>query len=451
MTRPTAPHKAAPAPRSRVGEIKAAEKGAADEAAERTAKRAVAEFAQRPGRHAFADADGRAKTHPAQAARHDGSRESGRRAGAEALDQRKVDPFAEGHAKGAAQCAQEDAIGRQADEAQQRAVAQRLDADDEIADGAADDGAAEQQIEPESRLRRVGGVGIGEDAKEHPAEQTAQGAEHGVEINARQKGHHCHPEEARRVWVPPMICNGRSGRLQRTNRRPTCHFTFNASILAFSARFSCSTLTNGSSPVSPHIGRYACRFSSSPTAASTSPVSFFFWSSETFLFAFWFSSVPSKSPTTLPTTPCTTVGRWYSAFFREMSGSRPEPEAVTMSAGDLLEILERIELLRLRLLRQPCIEERGLHVGVLGVRLDDLRRRAVHELARSERRPVLGVLVVVREEEGREVVVLGSSLSGFASFHFLTMFGWPFAQAMILVFTSAAASSVGHLPKNSFS
>ena len=90
--------------------------------------------------------------------------------------------------------AEEDAVGGQADETEERTVAQGLDADDEIADRPADNGAPEEEGEPEGRLAVVPEVDrIGEDAEQHPAEQSAQGAENGVEINAREKGHRCRP------------------------------------------------------------------------------------------------------------------------------------------------------------------------------------------------------------------------------------------------------------------
>ncbi len=145
-------------------QVEAAEEGPADEAAQRAAERAVAELAQRPGGHALADADRRPQAHPAEAAGEHGPEERQNGSGPKDLNQTEIDPFAQDHADGAAQRPQQHAVGRQPDEAEQRAVAASLDADDEIADGAADHGPAEEEVEPEGRRVRIGG-GVGEDAE----------------------------------------------------------------------------------------------------------------------------------------------------------------------------------------------------------------------------------------------------------------------------------------------
>src|SRR5262249_51861547 len=114
---------------------------------------------------------------------------------------------------------QRQAVGREPQKAQQGAVAQCLDADDEEADAAADDGAAENllpalqgrggivgDLVPRSlvlrtrllRGRRFGDDDpVGQEAEEDPTEQPAEGAEYRVEVDAREEGHVGTPERAR--------------------------------------------------------------------------------------------------------------------------------------------------------------------------------------------------------------------------------------------------------------
>ena len=88
--------------------------------------------------------------------------------------------------------AEDHAVGGQPHEADQRTIADGLDADDEIADGAADERSAAQQL-PEQRAEpeaiAVGNVLVAEDAEQHPAEQSAQRPEDGVEVNSAEQRH----------------------------------------------------------------------------------------------------------------------------------------------------------------------------------------------------------------------------------------------------------------------
>src|SRR5262249_33916469 len=100
-----------------------------------------------------------------------------------------VDALADAHADRPADGTQEDAVGGQPAEARQRQVAGRLDADDQVPDGPADEAAAE---EPLAKARRGA---VAEDPEQHPAEQPAEGAEDGVVIDADEQRH-----DARNPW-----------------------------------------------------------------------------------------------------------------------------------------------------------------------------------------------------------------------------------------------------------
>src|SRR5262249_49179921 len=124
--------------------IKEHEQAAADEAANGAADHAVTELAQRAGGDALAGADGHAEQAPAEAARQHGDEEA---AALDAFDHQVVGPVGDEHADRAAGGAEEEAVSAQAGEADQGAVADRLDADDEVADEAADEHAGEDVLD----------------------------------------------------------------------------------------------------------------------------------------------------------------------------------------------------------------------------------------------------------------------------------------------------------------
>src|SRR5262249_35334010 len=103
--------------------------------------------------------------------------------GPEPANQAVIDLIAGQHAQRPAERSKQYAIGGQPNEAEQRPIAQRLDADDEIANRATDQGAAEEHLLP---LAVVRGALVAEDAEEHPTEQAPQGPENGVEVDAVQ-------------------------------------------------------------------------------------------------------------------------------------------------------------------------------------------------------------------------------------------------------------------------
>src|SRR5262249_54908892 len=166
-----------------------AEDAAADEAADHTAEGAVTRLAERPGGDPFADADGEPEERPPQAAGENGAGLAQPLArplagGADPADEVVIDQLADHHAQRPAEGAEEDAVTGQPAEARQGAVADRLDADDEVADEAADDRPAEEPL-----AEVVAGGLVAEDAEQHPAEQAAQGPEDRVEVDADQKCH----------------------------------------------------------------------------------------------------------------------------------------------------------------------------------------------------------------------------------------------------------------------
>ena len=130
--------------------------GAADEAAAGTADSAVAQLAQRTSGDALAQADRQPKECPAQAARqHRGQHDANGFlivGHADPPDQLVVDLLAEEDAQRRRR-AEEQATGGQAGKPDQGAVADRLDADDEVPNGAADKDAAEQDLAREQLLR----------------------------------------------------------------------------------------------------------------------------------------------------------------------------------------------------------------------------------------------------------------------------------------------------------
>src|SRR5262249_34273174 len=75
----------------------------------------------------------------------------------------------------------------------QRQIADRLDADDKIADDAADQHTAQDHVETviaQKQKRRLrAGVYFAEDAEQHPPQQSAQGAENGIEVDATEESH----------------------------------------------------------------------------------------------------------------------------------------------------------------------------------------------------------------------------------------------------------------------
>src|SRR5262249_54043485 len=93
-----------------------------------------------------------------------------------------IDQVANNHADGPADGAQEDAVSGQAGKACQGLVADGIDADDEIANQAADEDAADDHLQ---ELLIPGSALVPEDAEEQPAEQAADGAVDGVVIDAR--------------------------------------------------------------------------------------------------------------------------------------------------------------------------------------------------------------------------------------------------------------------------
>src|SRR5262249_30939392 len=161
-------------------EVDQPEEAAAEEAAQRAAQGAVTDLAQRAGGDPLAEADGHAEEEEAQAAGQHGAEELDGRAadGADAADEGVVDALGDEHAQG-------DAVAGQADEAEPGPVADGLDADDEVADAGADEGAVLEEL---AGQRALGGDLVAEDAEEHPAEQAAQRAEDRVEVDARQHG-----------------------------------------------------------------------------------------------------------------------------------------------------------------------------------------------------------------------------------------------------------------------
>ena len=87
------------------------------------------------------------RKHPAEAAGQHGERERSSPRVGRCPDEHVVDLIAQEHAERPADAAEDDAVGRQPGEADQRAVADGLDADDEVADGAADERAAQEGVE----------------------------------------------------------------------------------------------------------------------------------------------------------------------------------------------------------------------------------------------------------------------------------------------------------------
>src|SRR5207248_7198247 len=90
------------------------------------------------------------------------------------------------HADSPAEGAQEQAVGGQSDEAHPRTIADGLDADDEVADGPADERAVLEELAGDGPL---GGELVAEDAEQQPAEEPAEGPEDGVEVDAGDEGH----------------------------------------------------------------------------------------------------------------------------------------------------------------------------------------------------------------------------------------------------------------------
>src|SRR5207247_2752133 len=127
------------------------------------------ELAGRAGRDAFPDAHGQAEHHPAQPARehHADEAEEPAATAADLADEQVVDAIAQPHAHGTTGCSQNDAVRGQPAEADERAIADRLDADDQVADQPADKRAAEKELRRDALM---GSARIAKDAEEHPAE-----------------------------------------------------------------------------------------------------------------------------------------------------------------------------------------------------------------------------------------------------------------------------------------
>src|SRR5262249_13705329 len=151
------------------------EQAAADQPAQRAPDGAVAELAERAGGDPFAEADRQAQHHPAEAASERGHQEA---ASGELFQKDEIDVVAQPQAEGAAEGPDDHTVRRQTAEADQRLIAEGLDADDPVANAAADQAAADQP------LAEVFGAGIAEDAEEHPAQQAAQTAEDCIEVDA---------------------------------------------------------------------------------------------------------------------------------------------------------------------------------------------------------------------------------------------------------------------------
>src|SRR5262249_27736465 len=147
---------------------------------DRSADGSVAELGKRSGGDTFAQADGNAQEHPADTAREHLANSAQRGGAQKHVYEIIIHLLPEQDAAGAAESAQYHAERAGTAEADERLVAKRFDADDEIANEAADECAAQQE------LGRAGGILLAEDAKEHPTEKSAQAAEYGVEIDPYQ-------------------------------------------------------------------------------------------------------------------------------------------------------------------------------------------------------------------------------------------------------------------------
>src|SRR5262245_11637129 len=96
----------------------------------------------------------------------------------DAAHHENVYPLAHAHTQRAAHRAEADAIRRQSAEPEERQVADRFHARQQIANRPAGQAAAQEP------LTEVRSGGISEDAKEHPANQAAKRSENGIEIDA---------------------------------------------------------------------------------------------------------------------------------------------------------------------------------------------------------------------------------------------------------------------------